>query len=78
MVFTLRVRPRLIHMSSHNLRIDVEEGSADILGKREVSVPIVIQVIKKYTADTTRLVAMREIEIAIAPSLELFILIIAV
>ena len=65
-------------MSSHDFRIDVEEGSADILGKREVSVPIVIQVIKKYTADTTRLVAMREIEIAIAPSLELFILIIAV
>jgi hypothetical protein len=66
-----RFGPGLFHASADDGGVGIEEGAADILGEGEVGldVPGVVMV-EEDPSGAARLVAMRQEEVAVAPSLE--------
>src|SRR5262249_23494726 len=51
LVLALGWRPRLVHVRSHDLRIDAEEGLADGAGEGEVLGVVVLQIVVEDPAD---------------------------
>ena len=50
-------------MARHQLRIDVEKGQADILGEREIMVPVAaVMMVVENAADATMLAPVRQEE----------------
>ena len=61
--------PRLVHVSAHDLRVDGEEGLADVAGEGEVALEIAaVEIVIEDAADAARLAAMGQIEVFVAPS----------
>src|SRR5258706_14072690 len=66
--------PRRIKIPSHQFGIDFQECAADVLSEGEVGVPVAAVVpVVKNAAYAARLLAMRKIEIFVAPFLEFLV-----
>src|SRR5437870_7098321 len=64
-------RPGPVHPRPHDTREDREKGFPDGPDKGEVALPIsAVEIIEKDPADAAWLLAMRQIEILVAPFLE--------
>src|SRR5829696_771397 len=55
-------------IAPHEVGIDLQEGAADVLGEGEVGVPIArVMPVVENAADAARFLAMRQMEILVAP-----------
>ena len=62
----------VVDAPAHDLRVNVAEGPADVLGKSEILLPIAgVEIVKEDAADTAGLVAVLVEEVLVAPFLEL-------
>src|SRR3954464_11578949 len=73
LLLALGLDPRRREVSSHQLRIDGEECTPDILRERESRVPVRLEIVIKDAAHAAHLVPMLEKEILVAPRLELVV-----
>ena len=67
-MFAFRLCPGLSHASSDNSTVSVQERRSHVANEGEISIPIAaVEIVEEDAADTTRLVAMFEVEILVAP-----------
>ena len=57
-------------MPPDQLRVDVEERLADVLGEREMALEVAFEIVVEDAADAARLAAMRDEEVLVGPLLE--------
>ena len=62
-------------MAPDDLRVNIQEGTADVLGEGEIGVPVAptgaaVELIVEDAADPARLVPVFEEEVIVAPGLE--------
>ena len=71
-MFALRCGPALPHAPAHQLGEDVQERLSHVAGKGEIPFGVAGEmVVEKDAAGPARLAAVRQIEVAVAPGLEL-------
>src|SRR5262245_47927969 len=74
LLLALRLAPRRREIAAHEVGIDLEEGTTDVLGEGEVGIPVAgIEPVVEDAADAAHLLAVLEIEILVAPGLEFLI-----
>src|SRR5690606_37807350 len=68
LLVTLGVGPGSLEIAADELRIDVAESRADVAGKGKVGVPVArVVVVVEDAADAARLLAVRQVEVLVAP-----------
>src|SRR5215831_15336780 len=72
LLLALGLAPGRGEIPAHQLWIDATEGAADLLRESEVRLAVAaVEIIVENATDATHLVAVLEIEIFVAPALEL-------